>query len=117
MLLIAKLTLTSDKWMDEYGALVEWYLQGKAEVLKKTPTLVPLCLPQVQHALIRDWTKTFVLRGQWLTAWTMVWPHGNIDYVARMVGRREMHTGFGGKPSMKETTWKTQTKKRIIKKC
>jgi len=71
--------MTSDKWMDDYRALVEWYLLGEAEVLRKTSTPVPICLPQVQKELVRDWTQTFILRGQWLTAWTMVWPHGNID--------------------------------------
>ena len=28
------------RWMDEYGAMVEWYWQGKTEVLGETPTKI-----------------------------------------------------------------------------
>ena len=30
------------RWMDEYGAMVEWYWQGKPEMLGEKPVPVPL---------------------------------------------------------------------------
>ena len=33
--------------MDEYGAMVEWYWQGKTEVMGENPVPVPLCPPQI----------------------------------------------------------------------
>jgi len=32
--------------MNGYGALVEWYCQGKPEVLGEKPVTVPLCPPE-----------------------------------------------------------------------
>ena len=37
------------RWMDEYGAMVEWYWQGKIELLWAKPVLVPLCPPQIRQ--------------------------------------------------------------------
>ena len=36
------------RWMDEYGAMVEWYWQWK-QVLGGKPVLAPLCPPQTPH--------------------------------------------------------------------
>ena len=39
------------KWMDEYGALVEWYRRGKAEASWQKPVPVPRFLPQIPRGL------------------------------------------------------------------
>jgi hypothetical protein len=49
------------------GVPVEWYWQGKTEVLGEKPVTVPLCLPQITHGLTRDRTRR-------LTAWAMARP-------------------------------------------
>jgi hypothetical protein len=36
--------------MDEYGAMVERYWQGKTEDLGEKPVPVPLCPPQIPHS-------------------------------------------------------------------
>jgi len=40
------------RWMDEYGALVEWYWQGKTEVLGENPVTVSLCPPQIPQSVL-----------------------------------------------------------------
>ena len=40
-----------DRRMNEYGTLVEWYWQGKTEVVGEKPVLVPLCPPQISQSL------------------------------------------------------------------
>ena len=35
--------------MDEYVAMVEWYWQGKTDVLGEKPVPVPLCPPQIPY--------------------------------------------------------------------
>jgi hypothetical protein len=42
--------------MDEYGALVEWYLQGEIEIFGVKPVSVPLSLAQIPHGL--SWNRT-----------------------------------------------------------
>ena len=39
-------------WMKGYGALVEWYWQGKTEVLGENLVTLPLCPSHVSHGLI-----------------------------------------------------------------
>jgi hypothetical protein len=51
----------SNKWMSEYGALLEWHWQGKSEVLGEKP--VPTHF--IYHSLARGWQ---------LTSWDMAWP-------------------------------------------
>jgi len=51
------------RWMNGYGALVEWYWQGKTEVLGGKPVTVPLYPP---HRL--TWARTRALgweAGDW----------------------------------------------------
>ena len=43
----------SDRWMNLYRTLVEWYRQEKMKYLEK-PAMVPLCLPHIPHRLARD---------------------------------------------------------------
>ena len=40
-----------DRWMSEYGALVEWYRQGKTEVLRDKPVAVPFGPQKIPHGL------------------------------------------------------------------
>ena len=35
------------RWMNEYGAMVEWYWQGETEVLGEKPVPMPLHLPEI----------------------------------------------------------------------
>jgi hypothetical protein len=58
---------------DEYGAMVELYLQGKPKNSEKTCP-VPLCPPQIPHGLTRARTRASAVRGQRLTAWAMARP-------------------------------------------
>jgi hypothetical protein len=55
--------------MNEYGALVEWYWQGKTEVMGGKPVTVPLCPPQISHGLTWDGTLVSAVRGRQLTPW------------------------------------------------
>jgi hypothetical protein len=48
---------TDDRWMNEYGALVEWQWQGQTKVLGENPVPVPRCLPQISRGLTWDWTR------------------------------------------------------------
>ena len=41
------------RWMNGYGALVEWYWQGKTEVLGEKPVPRPLYPPQISHGLTK----------------------------------------------------------------
>jgi hypothetical protein len=51
------------RWMNECGVLVEWYWQGKTEVLGENTVLVRLLSPQIPHklTLVPNYTK-FQLR-------------------------------------------------------
>ena len=40
----------------------------------RAPVPVPLCPPQISHALTRDRTRASAVRGWWLTAWAMAGP-------------------------------------------
>ena len=57
-----------DRWRNEYGAVVEWYWQGKTEVFGETPVSVPLCTPQIPHGLAWDRVWAFAVRGRWRTS-------------------------------------------------
>jgi hypothetical protein len=59
--------------IDEYGAMVEWYLQGKPKYSEKTCP-VPLCPPQTPHGLTPARTRASAVKGQRLTAWAMARP-------------------------------------------
>ena len=54
---------------DEYRAVVEWYWQGKTELLGEKPVPVSLSPPQISHGLAWDRTLASAVRGRWLTAW------------------------------------------------
>jgi hypothetical protein len=58
----------------EYGALVEWYLQGKTEELKEKSVLVPLYPSQIPYELTQVQTWASVVRDWWITTWAIVWP-------------------------------------------
>jgi len=65
------------KWMNENGALVEWYWQRKTKVFREKVVSLPLQSQQIPCGLAKDWTWAYVVRGQWLTMWIMVWlPYG-----------------------------------------
>jgi hypothetical protein len=53
------------------GTPVEWYRQGKTEVLRGKPVPVPLCPPQIPHEPTRDRTRAYAVKGRGLTAWVM----------------------------------------------
>ena len=57
------------RWMNGHGALVEWNLQGKTEILGEKHVPVPLCPPQISNGLIRDQTRASASRGRPPTAW------------------------------------------------
>ena len=43
------------RWMNEYGAMVEWYWQGKTEVLWEKNFPAPFCLQEILHGLALCW--------------------------------------------------------------
>jgi len=49
------------RWMNEYEVLVEWYWQGKYEVLRETPTFVLVRVLKISHKLAWYWTQTSVV--------------------------------------------------------
>jgi hypothetical protein len=57
--------------MKEYGAYVEWYLQGKTEVLEENPAPLPLGPQQIPREVAWYWTWEFAVRDRRLTARTM----------------------------------------------
>jgi len=59
------------RWLNMYGALLEWYLQGKTEVFVDMHVLLSCCLPQIPPKLVRDRTLPSAVRGRRITAWTM----------------------------------------------
>jgi hypothetical protein len=48
---------TSSGWCMREWSIGEWYWQGKTEVLRDKPALVPLCPPQIPHGLPWDWSR------------------------------------------------------------
>jgi hypothetical protein len=42
---------------EEAGGPVEWFWQGKSEVLGEEPVPVPPCPPQIPHGLVWDWNR------------------------------------------------------------
>ena len=53
---------------DGYVAMVEWYRQGKTEVLGEKPVTVPFFPPQIRLGLTWDRTRAFAVRGRRLTS-------------------------------------------------
>jgi hypothetical protein len=64
-----------DRWMNEFEALVEWYWQGRAEVLWEKPAPVPLCPPQIAGGTIWPRTRSSAVTCRRLTDWPMPRPH------------------------------------------
>jgi len=67
------------RWMNWYGALVEYYGQGKIKTLREKPGPVSLCPPQIPHGLVCKWTWASGVRGPGLTVraiylWRGKWP-------------------------------------------
>ena len=56
------------RWMNEHGAMVEWYWQGKIEVLGEKPVPVLVCTPQIPNVHAWDRTRVFTKRVQRLLA-------------------------------------------------
>jgi len=50
--------------MNGYGEMVEWYWQGKTEVLGVKPVTVTLCPPQIAHGLTWNWIWASSLTGR-----------------------------------------------------
>jgi len=63
------------RWMSGYGALVEWYWQGKPAVLGENPVTMVLCPPQMQYGLTWDRTLASAVKGRRLIAWYSLNPH------------------------------------------
>ena len=62
------------RWMDEYGAMVEWYWQGKPEVLGEKHLPVPLCSNQIWNTLSCDRTRPSTMKFRRMTARTISLP-------------------------------------------
>ena len=62
------------RWMNMYGAMVEWYWQGKTNILGFKLVTVPLRPPQIAHAFAWDWTKASNVWGRRLTPLAVAWP-------------------------------------------
>jgi len=60
------------------GAVVEWYWQGKMEVLGEKPVPVPLGPPKMPHELAWHWTWDLAVRGPLLTEGT---DPGNVQII------------------------------------
>jgi len=79
------------RWMNGYGALVEWYWQGETEVLGEKPVTVPLCPPPNSHVLNWDQDRVSALKGRRQSAWplsktnsfNLTWIIYNIEFVPR----------------------------------
>lgn len=54
--------------MAEYGAMVQWYWQGKAEVPGNKPVPVSICLPHNPHRKLWDLNQASAVRGRRLIA-------------------------------------------------
>jgi hypothetical protein len=70
--------------MSEYGALMEWLLQAKSEVLGRQPVPLSLCLLQISHALDWDRILVSVVTVRRLTTWYMERQRRGIDRSAGM---------------------------------
>ena len=51
-------------WMNEYGAMVEWYWQGKTETLEQKSVWVSLCPPQIPHWQAWDRTRLSIVTAK-----------------------------------------------------
>jgi hypothetical protein len=60
--------------LNGYGALLEWYWQGKSEVLGRKPAPLPLCPLHIPHELSWRWSNVSAVINQLLTDWAMAWP-------------------------------------------
>jgi hypothetical protein len=60
--------------MSGYGAVVEWYWQGKSEEIREKPDPVPLCPPQIPYGLTWAGTRACTMRSWWLTTLNMARP-------------------------------------------
>ena len=62
------------RWMNEYGALVEWYWQGKLKYWGEELVPLPLCPSQILPVLAWDQTHASKLTGWQLITWLMSQP-------------------------------------------
>ena len=62
------------RWMNGYGALVEWYWQGKTEVLGEKPVIATVCLREIPYGLARHRTRSPTGRDRRITVWAMARP-------------------------------------------
>jgi len=56
------------RWMNEYGAMVEWYWQGKTAVPGEKDIIVLLCPPQSPHGLAWHQAHACTVTGWWWIA-------------------------------------------------
>jgi hypothetical protein len=59
---------------DIWGAMVEWYWQGKTKELGEILITVTLLPPQIQHGLTRAQSRASAVRCRRLTAWAIARP-------------------------------------------
>ena len=51
--------------MNKYGEAVEWYWQGKTEIVGEKPVpVLPLCSPQTPNGLGRNWRRSSAVTGR-----------------------------------------------------
>ena len=80
-----KTVYSSGRWMNEYGAMVEWYWQGKTEVLGEkhyTAWVVDEWMSMEQwwndtdRGKLKYWEKNITQRGWWMNEWE--WSNGGM---------------------------------------
>jgi hypothetical protein len=69
----------------ECRATVEWYWQGKTEVLGEKPVIVSIRPPQILCRLAWAQTGASVVRGRQLTARAMAWPWSWISFFRKIL--------------------------------
>jgi hypothetical protein len=57
--------------IDEYRTTLEWYWQGKINIIGEIPVLAPICPPRIPHGMPRTQTQVSAARCRQLTARAM----------------------------------------------
>ena len=93
-----------DRWMNEYGAMVEWYWQGKTDVLGEkyyAPWVVDgwMCMEQwwndTDKGNLKYWEENIIQRGWHMDEW--VWSNGGMILTGEnwCTGRKILYTVGG----------------------
>jgi len=66
---------------DQYRALVEWYWQGKTDVLGENPVKVSLSPPRIPDGLAPDRTRFSMVKDRLPTTWSMAEPERVLTFI------------------------------------